>query len=180
MNSKIAEKIERVRRMPIEELCKKYNCQPEEICLGDYIARDQDDKVCPYKVILGFANFENSQVESLGNLEVVYGRAMQDLNGLVLDLNRNQGTITITGCFPGVQCGETLVVKGNWTEHNQYGRQFQCIQFESTLPSDVHGIRQYLSSGLIHGIGKEYANKIVEFFVELKSERGFEFLFSSQ
>lgn len=95
---------------------------------------------------------------------VIFANKENGYSVCLLDLNRHQGTVTITGCFPGVQCGETLVVKGNWTEHNQYGRQFQCVQFESTLPSDVHGIRQYLSSGLIHGIGKEYANKIVEFF----------------
>ena len=79
-------------------------------------------------------------------------------------LSENQDTITITGSFPSVQCGETLIVRGEWIEHPQYGKQFKCLQFESQLPSDVHGIRQYLSSGLIHGIGKTYANKIVEFF----------------
>ena len=117
-----------------------------------------------------FGNALNSEaVENCITLKgilkrVIFANQENGYTVCLLDLNRNQGTITITGCFPGVQCGETLVVKGNWTEHNQYGRQFQCIQFESTLPSDVHGIRQYLSSGLIHGIGKEYANKIVEFF----------------
>lgn len=95
---------------------------------------------------------------------VIFANKESGYSVCVLDLKHKQGTIIITGCFPGVQCGETLVVKGNWVEHSQYGRQFQCVQFESTLPSDVHGIRQYLSSGLIHGIGKEYANKIVEFF----------------
>ncbi|MDR2769137.1 MAG: ATP-dependent RecD-like DNA helicase [Puniceicoccales bacterium] len=82
----------------------------------------------------------------------------------LLYLNEKKETITITGNFPSVQCGETLVVKGFWVEHSQYGKQFQCIQFESQLPSDIHGIRQYLSSGLIHGIGKIYAGKIVDFF----------------
>ena len=57
-----------------------------------------------------------------------------------------------------------MVVRGKWQEHDKFGRQFCCESFEAKLPADVHGIRQYLSSGLIHGIGKEYANKIVEFF----------------
>lgn len=95
---------------------------------------------------------------------VIFSNKENGYSVCLLDLVRKQGLITITGCFPTVQCGETLIVKGKWSEHSQYGRQFQCVQFESTLPSDVHGIRQYLSSGLIHGIGKEYANKIVEFF----------------
>ena len=84
----------------------------------------------------------------------------------LLDLAHNQGKVTIVGCFPSVQCGETLTVRGYWTEHPKFGKQFKCDSFEATLPADVHGIRQYLSSGLIHGIGKEYANKIVEFFGE--------------
>ena len=84
----------------------------------------------------------------------------------LLDLNHNGGTITVTGQFPGVQCGETLAVCGQWSEHEKFGKQFKCTSFEATLPADVHGIRQYLSSGLIHGIGKEYAGKIVEFFGE--------------
>lgn len=82
----------------------------------------------------------------------------------LLDLNHNGGQITITGILPSVRCGETLVVRGKWQEHDKFGRQFCCESFEAKLPADVHGIRQYLSSGLIHGIGKEYANKIVEFF----------------
>ena len=89
MNRSIAEKIEKIREMSIEELCKKHNCTPEEICVGDYIARNTKDTVCPYKVILGFANFENSQVESLGNLEVVYGKPLVDNNGLMHDINHN-------------------------------------------------------------------------------------------
>ena len=74
MNAKLEEKIDKIKAMSIEELCEKFDCQPEEICMGDYIAKYTDDKVCPYKVILGYANFENSNVIDLGKLEVVYGR----------------------------------------------------------------------------------------------------------
>ena len=84
----------------------------------------------------------------------------------LLNLAHQKGTVTITGCFPGVQCGETLLIRGKWTEHEKFGKQFQCTSFEAKLPADVHGIRQYLSSGLIHGIGKEYASKIVDYFGE--------------
>ena len=71
----------------------------------------------------------------------------------LLDLTHNGGLVTITGVLPSVQCGETLVVRGKWQEHEKFGRQFCCESFEAKLPADVHGIRQYLSSGLIHGIG---------------------------
>ncbi|HUL54526.1 MAG TPA: helix-hairpin-helix domain-containing protein, partial [Opitutaceae bacterium] len=72
--------------------------------------------------------------------------------------------VTIVGPLPGVQCGETLHVRGAWTRHSQHGDQFKVEAFTSELPSSVHGIRRYLGSGLVPGIGKVYANKIVDAF----------------
>ncbi|MEO6992699.1 MAG: ATP-dependent RecD-like DNA helicase [Lacunisphaera sp.] len=72
--------------------------------------------------------------------------------------------ITITGPLPGVQCGETLQLTGEWTRHAQHGAQFKIVSFKSELPSSVYGIRKYLGSGLVPGIGKVYANKIVDTF----------------
>ncbi len=72
--------------------------------------------------------------------------------------------ITILGTLPGVQCGETLKLNGEWTRHPTHGDQFKVGSFESRLPASVHGIRKYLGSGLIEGIGKSYAKKIVDHF----------------
>ena len=73
-------------------------------------------------------------------------------------------TITIVGTLPGVQCGETLDLRGSWVRHPQHGQQFKISNFKSKLPATVYGIRKYLSSGMIAGIGKVYANKIVDHF----------------
>jgi exodeoxyribonuclease V alpha subunit len=72
--------------------------------------------------------------------------------------------VTVLGPLPGVQCGETLQLNGAWTRHPQHGDQFKLASFKSQLPASVHGIRKYLGSGLIHGIGKSYAEKIVNHF----------------
>jgi len=72
--------------------------------------------------------------------------------------------VTIVGALPGVQCGETLQLSGEWTRHAQHGAQFKINTFKSELPSSVYGIRKYLGSGLVPGIGKVYANKIVDTF----------------
>jgi exodeoxyribonuclease V alpha subunit len=72
--------------------------------------------------------------------------------------------ITIVGPLPGVQCGETLHLTGEWTRHSQHGDQFRVAAFKSELPSSVYGIRKYLGSGLVPGIGKVYAEKIVDVF----------------
>jgi exodeoxyribonuclease V alpha subunit len=71
---------------------------------------------------------------------------------------------TACGKVPGVHCGETLVLTGSWTQHPKFGRQFAIESFSAALPADVNGIRKYLGSGLIHGIGKIYADKIVDHF----------------
>jgi exodeoxyribonuclease V alpha subunit len=70
----------------------------------------------------------------------------------------------LTGQLPGVQCGETLRVVGEWTRHPQHGAQFKVTSFSSELPATVYGIRKFLGSGLVRGIGKVYANKIVDRF----------------
>jgi len=72
--------------------------------------------------------------------------------------------ITIVGPLPGAQCGETLHLRGQWTKHAQHGDQFKIESFKAELPSSVYGIRKYLGSGLVQGIGKVYANKIVDAF----------------
>jgi exodeoxyribonuclease V alpha subunit len=72
--------------------------------------------------------------------------------------------VTIVGSLPGAQCGETLHLRGVWTRHAQHGDQFKVESFKAELPSSVYGIRKYLGSGLVPGIGKVYANKIVDAF----------------
>ncbi|MGD1031238.1 MAG: ATP-dependent RecD-like DNA helicase [Opitutaceae bacterium] len=72
--------------------------------------------------------------------------------------------VTIVGVLPGVECGETLHLTGEWTRHAEHGAQFKIASFRSELPSNVYGIRKYLGSGLVPGIGKVYANKIVDAF----------------
>ena len=70
--------------------------------------------------------------------------------------------VTIVGTLPSVECGETLQLTGEWSHHTQHGAQFKIAAFTSQLPSSVYGIRKYLGSGLVPGIGKAYAHKIVD------------------
>lgn len=81
-----------------------------------------------------------------------------------LRVEKTDGLVVIAGNLPGVQCGETLRVGGEWFSHPQYGRQFKVSECKAELPSSVYGIKKYLGSGLIHGVGKLYAQKIVEAF----------------
>lgn len=82
---------------------------------------------------------------------------------------RGEGTkqpVTIVGNMPGAQCGETLSLDGEWTQHPVHGAQFKVSHFKAELPASIYGIRKYLGSGLIPHIGPKYAERIVDKFGE--------------
>lgn len=74
--------------------------------------------------------------------------------------------ITATGYIPSLGLGEELTLGGKWVNHPSYGEQFVIETFERRLPETAKGIIDYLSSGIIKGIGSKIAVKIVEHFGE--------------
>ncbi len=74
--------------------------------------------------------------------------------------------ITITGIFSTDVTGENIEVYGKKVKHPKYGDQFQVDIYNSVLPTGLEQIENYLSSGLIKGIGKFTAKKLVEAFKE--------------
>ena len=77
-----------------------------------------------------------------------------------------QDLTTIVGPLPGINVGETLSLSGLWEVHPRHWRNFKVESFEPQLPSTAEGIRRYLGSGLIKGIGPKTAERIVERFGE--------------
>ncbi len=77
---------------------------------------------------------------------------------------RDSNPVTIVGSFPSMQEGENLLVKGQWQVHPRYGRQLSVEHWERLLPATEAGLKNYLSSGLIKGIGPVTADKIVEHY----------------
>ena len=80
-----------------------------------------------------------------------------------MDLKRGQ-LFVVTGYFPNIRSGETLLLIGDWVNHPQYGRQFQVDRSVPIKPSTEEGIKKYLASGIIKGIGEKTAEKIVATF----------------
>ncbi len=72
--------------------------------------------------------------------------------------------ITVVGTLAGVVAGEALELTGFWQRHAQHGWQFTVRNYRSILPATAQGIRKYLGSGLIKGIGPKTADKIVAHF----------------
>ncbi len=74
--------------------------------------------------------------------------------------------VTVVGSMPSPQPGIGLTVTGVWVTDNRFGRQFKMESFETLLPATLEGIKHYLGSGLIKGVGKALAGRIVDAFGE--------------
>jgi exodeoxyribonuclease V alpha subunit len=77
--------------------------------------------------------------------------------------SENQLT-TIIGNMPQFSVGERLLVRGEWVHHKSFGRQFKVADYELLTPQSEKGIRNFLASGLIRGVGPSTAEKIVDHF----------------
>lgn len=76
---------------------------------------------------------------------------------------KNASTI-VKGSLPHIQAGQEVELEGAWVFHKKFGKQFHAEKCISRLPSSVVGLKKYLGSGLIKGIGKTYADKLVNYF----------------
>ncbi|HOQ98813.1 MAG TPA: ATP-dependent RecD-like DNA helicase [Anaerolineae bacterium] len=72
--------------------------------------------------------------------------------------------VTAVGTLAGAAVGELVRLRGYWRSHPEYGRQFEVRAFSVSLPATIEGIRKYLGSGLIKGIGPVNASRIVDAF----------------
>ncbi|MFI8435742.1 ATP-dependent RecD-like DNA helicase [Streptomyces sp. NPDC079020] len=72
--------------------------------------------------------------------------------------------LTVVGALLGAQVGESLRMEGRWGSHSQYGKQFTVENYTTVLPATIQGIRRYLGSGLIKGIGPVMADRITTHF----------------
>ena len=72
--------------------------------------------------------------------------------------------VCLVGTMPSILPGVTIRCKGEWKQHLVHGRQFIVTEYQIEAPADIIGIKKYLGSGLIKGIGPAYAGRIVEKF----------------
>ncbi|MER8231869.1 ATP-dependent RecD-like DNA helicase [Streptomyces sp. NPDC101490] len=82
-----------------------------------------------------------------------------------VDTGRGAGDLlTVVGSLLGAQPGESLRMEGRWGSHPQYGKQFTVDNYTTVLPATIQGIRRYLGSGLVKGIGPVFADRITQHF----------------
>ena len=74
--------------------------------------------------------------------------------------------ITVVGYLMSPVPGEVLNLKGEWINHPKFGEQFKVVEYKTAVPATVFGIKKYLGSGLIKGLGPVIASRIVKKFGE--------------
>ncbi|MGW4743874.1 SF1B family DNA helicase RecD2 [Streptomyces sp. NPDC004290] len=82
-----------------------------------------------------------------------------------VDTGRGAGDLlTVVGALLGAQPGESVRMEGRWGSHPTYGKQFHVDNYTTILPATIQGIRRYLGSGLVKGIGPVFADRITQHF----------------
>lgn len=76
------------------------------------------------------------------------------------------GLTTVLGTVITIQPGEYILGKGYWNHDKNHGLQFKCKELVTKQPATLEGIEKYLASGLIKGIGKVYAARMIKEFKE--------------
>lgn len=71
---------------------------------------------------------------------------------------------TIVGNMASVNVGETYKLEGEWVNNPKYGWQFSFNNYQLILPTSLLGLKRYLSSGLIKGVGEATADRIIKHF----------------
>jgi exodeoxyribonuclease V alpha subunit len=69
--------------------------------------------------------------------------------------------LTAVGNLLGVRPGESVRLTGTWQNDRTYGQQFRVESWVTMHPATLVGIQRYLGSGLVKGIGKAMAERLV-------------------
>ena len=86
-------------------------------------------------------------------------------NGYLIGLLKtSDGSVSVVGYMIEPREGDEYALSGAWTTHPKYGRQFQFETYEVKEPTTLHGVEEYLASGLIYGVGPALASRIVKKF----------------
>ncbi len=72
--------------------------------------------------------------------------------------------VTVLGTLPDAKAGEWLDAEGRWVIDREHGRQFRAVTLRTAAPNTAEGMKKYLASGLIKGIGPTMAGRLVDAF----------------
>ena len=108
--------------------------------------------------------------------ETKQGQSAQGVVARILYTNEENGwsvvrlrpddapSFTATGPLLGVREGDELRLSGRWIDHARFGEQFEAESYVQVAPSTLEGLRRFLGSGRIRGLGPKMAARVVERF----------------
>jgi exodeoxyribonuclease V alpha subunit len=95
---------------------------------------------------------------------IVFSGAGGEFTVARLRVEGNTEPVTVVGSLLGIPVGARLRVTGRRETNARFGPQFRVTGYTEIAPATIEGIRRYLGSGLVKGIGPEFATRIVERF----------------
>lgn len=95
---------------------------------------------------------------------IVYANEETAWSVVKIDVPGRREPVTAVGNLLGVQPGESLRLHGEWVRDPKYGEQFRVESYLTIQPTTLQGITRYLGSGLVRGIGKVMADRLVQTF----------------
>ncbi len=82
----------------------------------------------------------------------------------VLNIDKDGILVTCVGKTASLNEGEYIELDGEYVKNGKYGEQFAFTEVKISAPNSLEGIKRYLASGLIKGIGPVTAEAIVNKF----------------
>lgn len=82
----------------------------------------------------------------------------------VARLRGAEGEFVAVGPLGHVTPGQHVRLTGRWVEHGTFGRQFKVASVLIEDPRTERGIRLYLGSGAVSGLGPTFAQRVVDHF----------------
>jgi len=110
-------------------------------------------------------NNHQAPVSLSGQIErVTYTNPENGYTVARMKVHGGRQVVTVVGNLIDPIPGEVMELEGRWKVHPKFGEQFEVHTYRTTAPSTVAGIKKYLGSGLIKGIGPVMAERIVDRF----------------
>jgi exodeoxyribonuclease V alpha subunit len=111
---------------------------------------------------------QSSSQEVLAGLveRVTYHNAENGFCVLRARARGHRDVVTVVGHAASISAGEWITATGEWVNDRTHGQQFKARFLRTSPPTSADGIEKYLCSGMIRGVGRVYAKKLVRAFGE--------------
>ena len=88
----------------------------------------------------------------------------EDNGWSILSVSSEDGEYVLVGTFAVISEGEFISAEGVMKVHPVYGEQLAVESYEIKEPEDSEGVKRWLSSGAVKGVGEALAKRIVKRF----------------